>query len=847
MTTPPPPTLVDRLAIAADRSAETLLEVFMDWTIDRGIELYPAQEEAILELLDGHHVVLNTPTGSGKSMVAVAAHFRAFARGERSYYTSPIKALVSEKFFDLCRTFGAENVGMQTGDGSINADALIVCCTAEVLSNSVLRRGDQAGADCVIMDEFHYYGDRDRGRAWQIPLLELTGAQFLLMSATLGDTWDISKAIEARTGRVVRLVRSGDRPVPLRFTYAETPLLETLNRLVDQDRAPVYVVSFSQRQATELTQDLMSTNFCSTEEKQAISTAIGNFRFDSPFGKKMRRYVHHGVGLHHAGLLPKYRLLVERLAQQGLLKVICGTDTLGVGVNVPIRTVLFTRLYKFDGDKRRILTVRDFHQIAGRAGRKGFDSVGYVVCQAPPHVIENSKLEAKASSGKGSKKFVRKQPEKGYVPWDAAMFEKLQISPPEALSSVFSVDHGMLLNLLQRDDSLTGAGGGYTALVDLIGRSHEHAGAKSIHRRHAARLFRALRDVGLVEIEEDALGVKRPVLAEELGDEFSAFHALSLYLVETISELPMDEDGLDLKILSACEAIVENPTPVLQAQHQLIRREAVAEMKADGIEYEERMEALEKLTYAKPEAEWLYTTFNAYVDKHPWLEPEHIRPKRVARELVERWMRFNQYVVELGLEASEGVLLRYLTDVWRVLDRTVPDTYKSDELEEVVQFLRATIAGTDSSLLQEWERLLSGEVDVSGALVVARKVALDADVRAFRSRLRMEMGLLVQALAAQDWEDAASCLRDVDDAWSAERLESEMRRYFETYEVLVADHRSRMAELTDVRPREGGIWEIVQTLVDPEDHREWFIRARVELNDDAPADGPLLELEFIGD
>lgn len=175
------------------------------------------------------------------------------------------------------------------------------------------------------------------------------------------------------------------------------------------------------------------------------------------------------MGLHHAGLLPKYRVLVEQLARKGLLKVICGTDTLGVGINVPLRTVLFTRLCKFDGQKTGILTARDFHQISGRAGRKGFDDKGWVVVQAPEHVIENLQMEQKcAGDAKKLRKFVkRKPPEKGFIVWNKDTFKKLVTSKPEQLVSRFQVTHGMLLNVLSRE------GDGCRALRELIQDCHD--------------------------------------------------------------------------------------------------------------------------------------------------------------------------------------------------------------------------------------------------------------------------------------------------------------------------------------------------------------------------------------
>jgi superfamily II RNA helicase len=381
------PSLAARIPPGGTSDPDAILSLFLEWVSDLGLELYPAQEEALLEIMAGKNVILNTPTGSGKSLVALGLHFKALCEGRVSFYTSPIKALASEKFFSLCDDFGPENVGMMTGDASINPDALVICCTAEVLANRALREGEHLNSPYVVMDEFHYYSDRDRGWAWQVPLITLPHTRFLLMSATLGDVSTIAEHVQERTGTEVALIASTRRPVPLDYEYRETPLHETVQDLLDQGKAPIYIVSFTQRECAELAQALTSMQVATREERDKIRDAIAGFRLDTPYGKEFRRFLSFGIGVHHAGLLPKYRLLVEQLSQQGLLRIICGTDTLGVGVNIPIRTVLFTRLAKFDGKKTSILSVRDFQQIAGRAGRKGFDTQGSVVAQAPEHII----------------------------------------------------------------------------------------------------------------------------------------------------------------------------------------------------------------------------------------------------------------------------------------------------------------------------------------------------------------------------------------------------------------------------------------------------------------------------
>jgi superfamily II RNA helicase len=829
-------------------SSEEILDRFVSWAGEAGLTLYPAQEEAILALLDGRHLVLATPTGSGKSLVATFLHFKAMAEGRRSFYTCPIKALVNEKFFALCQLFGADRVGMMTGDAAVNREAPIVCCTAEILMNLAVREA-RPRADYVVMDEFHYYADRDRGIAWQVPLLVLEDTTYLLMSATLGDVRTIAEGIERLTGRKVADVRSAERPVPLEFEYRETPLHETIEELVSAGRAPIYLVNFTQRAAAEQAQNLMSANFSSREEKESIRRALDGVRFDTPFGKDFQRFLRHGVGLHHAGLLPKYRLLVEKLAQGGLLKVVSGTDTLGMGVNIPIRTVLFTQLCKFDGEKTAILSARDFHQIAGRAGRKGFDERGYVVAQAPEHVVENKRLAEKQAAGK---KVVKRQPpQKGYVHWDRSTFERLQTKPPEPLESRFEVGFGLLLNLLQSETAQRG--GGYGRLVEMIDRSHGSDVLKSRHRRAAAQRFRNLRQAGLLELHavEGFRGrFVRP--ARGLQRDFSLFHTLSLYLLDSLERIDPARETYALDVLTQVESILEDPEVVLWKQLDRARGEAIAEMKARGMEYDERMAELEKVEHPKPNADFVYATFNEFAARHPWVGTENIRPKSVAREMVERCISFNDYVREYELQRSEGLLLRYLSEAYKTLTQTVPERFRDEALEDVIAFLRSTVRGVDSSLLDEWERLREGggaaapaAPAAAGAPPPARPVDLAASPRAFAARLRTDLHRLLGALARRSHEEAAALLLP-DGGWTPQRLEQEMAPYWAEHSRIDLTPAARRPHHTFVEEVGQRRWKAVQRIVDEEGEVDWMLECVVDLSGSRDPDQPLLDLVRIG-
>jgi hypothetical protein len=861
---------------------EEVLDRFVEWTADAGFTLYRAQEEALLEIAAGRHVILNTPTGSGKSLVALGLHFKALCEGRTSFYTSPIKALASEKFFSLCDDFGAENVGMLTGDAAINPRAPIVCCTAEVLANMALRRGEELDAPYVVMDEFHYYSDPERGVAWQIPLLTLPRTRFLLMSATLGDMSAIAERLRTQTGVEAALVTSAERPVPLDFEYRETPLHLTIDDLLAAGKAPIYVVNFTQRECAELAQSLTSLKIAGREERDRIREAIGGARLDTPYGKEFRRFLSFGIGVHHAGLLPKYRLLVEQLSQQGLLRVICGTDTLGVGVNIPIRTVLFSRLAKFDGKKVSMLSVRDFQQIAGRAGRKGFDVQGSVVAQAPEHIVEKRQAERRAEEGKKRRKPPGAAAAKGEVSWSRETFDKLISRPPETLKSRFHVTHGMVLNLLQRDAERDDPSRrNFDSLRELIARSHEEEASKRRLLQQAAVLARSLYRAGVIHLVRDSA---RPylwvVVDADLQWDFSLHQALSLFLVEALGHLDQQAESYAADVVSLVEAVLEDPEVVLRRQVDKLKQELVARLKADGVPYEERMERLEEIGPPQPPpamVDFLQGSFNRFRDDHPWVGGRDIRPKLIGREMLLDYASFGDFVKRYHLERSEGVLLRYLSQLYKTLKQSVPEAARTEAVYDALGFFRALIERTDTSLLEEWEELLHPELRRERALEHEAAEALwirelIADPKAFGARVRAEMHLLVRTLAARDWEAAAESVAApaggderaaADDgaaaagaagdggaggeaAWDAERFEREMAPFFAEHGELLFTPEARRHQFTLIQRTGDRTWEVRQTLLDPQGDNLWAIAGAIDLRDPRALEGPLVRLHRIG-
>lgn len=818
---------------------DALYEGFTAWAQSTGRPLYPHQEEALTGLLTGAHAIVNTPTGSGKSLVALAAHTIALARGERTYYTAPLKALVSEKFFELVALFGAANVGMVTGDTAVNADAPLICCTAEILANQALRHGAEFDVGIVVMDEFHFYGEPDRGWAWQVPLLELTRTQFVLMSATLGDTAFFARDLTLRTGREVATITSAVRPVPLSFSYSVQPLQDVIAELVTTHRAPAYVVHFAQRDAVERAQSLLSLPLLSRQEKERVAARIAHVPFTRGFGTTLSRMLRAGVGVHHAGMLPRYRRIVEQLTQEGLLKVVCGTDTLGVGINVPIRTVVFTSLTKFDGQRQRHLTAREFHQIAGRAGRAGFDTLGEVIVQAPDHVIENARALAKAGDDERKRrKIVRKKAPPGTVNWTDKTFERLRDAPPEPLVSQFRVTHAMVLNVLARP------GDPVVHLARLLTDNHEPVTDRNPHVRRACQIYRSLRQAGVVEhlSSAQAAGGPRLRLTAALPDEFALNAPLSPFALAAIALLDPDSPDYALDVVSVVEATLEDPRPLLFAQRYAAVGDLVGALKAEGYEYDERQAILEDVTWPQPLAELLQAAFATYAHTNPWVLEYELSPKSVVREMVENAMTFSDLIARYQLGRSEGVVLRYLTDAYRALRQVVPFEARTPEVVAITQWLGSLVRAVDSSLLDEWAAL--GEEELSPASSDEVPFGADDDgavsfsrnPHAWRVALRNAAFASVEAFAREDTAALTQRTHTPQDYW-----EEAADRYFAAHdwvgigpEARAAAHFTFVARPTQADWLESGLREVPdgclvrQTLQDPAGDFDWQLVLAVD-------------------
>lgn len=829
----------------ANIDPEEALDLYLEWVHEQDLEPWDHQLDALLSIAAGDHVILGTPTGSGKSLVAMGMCFMAVCTDRRAYYTAPIKALVSEKFFALCDVFGKDNIGMITGDVVINSEAPIICCTAEILAQDALRFGEAADIGCVVMDEFHYYGDPERGWAWQIPLLALTKAQFLLMSATLGDVSDLAHSLEEHTHRSCNCILDAPRPVPLSYEFVETPLEATVELALRNGDAPLYIVHFSQAAAVKSAQALASYGVSDKPQRERIKAHIRNTNFSTAFGKTLKRLLLMGVGVHHAGMLPRYRRLVERLAQKGLIPVICGTDTLGVGINVPIHTVLITQLAKFDGKRQRRLNAREFHQIAGRAGRAGFDTEGRVIVQATEYDIERATAARKAAGDpKKLRKIKTSTPPRGFVSWNKTYFDQLIAATPEALKPRMIITNAMILAEVQQ------GGDAWTRTHELIDVSAQTDEQKQRLHARIDEIFATLLDAKLIGVEpldaaektgeaaiDDAasthalIGPANYTLHTELPENFLLSQPLSIFLLAAIELLDPESPSYAPDLISMVEATLENPTQILIAQEKEARSQAIETLKAQGVDFDERMELIQDITYEQPLKELLDQAFASYCEKVPWAADYKLEPKSIMREMVETASDFKTFISTHKLARAEGILLRYLSDVYRTLAHTIPPSFYDERLNDIMSWLSIVVRTTDSSLLDEWSGDASS-IWADGSLAApADRNAVVADRHGVYLLVRNALFARVRLAARRQ----IAKLGELDYEWGWREViwQQALDSYYDSYDEILLDGDARsnvFLEIDDADEQTQHLWHVHQIFSDPEGNRDFGIWADVDLD-----------------
>jgi hypothetical protein len=463
----------------------------------------------------------------------------------------------------------------------------------------------------------------------------------------------------------------------------------------------------------------------------------------------------------------------------------------------------------------RQLTAREFHQVAGRAGRAGFDTAGEVVAEAPEHEIENQIAAAKAEA-RGKKAGPKKRAPEGFVSWGEASFERLIAAPPETLTSSMQITAAMLINVIGRE-----GGDPFRDVHALVFDNHEPPARQRELARRALGIYRTLKAAGVVEVVDGPDGSKLARLTVDLQPNFALNQPLSPFALAAFELLDPEQPTYALDMMSILEATLDDPRPILSQQQFRARGEAVAAMKADGIEYDERMELLEEVTWPKPLDELLTQTFETFAASQPWVRDFELSPKSVVRDLYERAMSFADYVAFYQLGRSEGLVLRYLSDAYRAARQTIPDELKTEEVHDLIEWLGELVRQVDSSLLDEWAALQHPTDDPAKPVTPPPPTSVVTNHRAFLVLVRNALWRRVQLAALQRDEELLAL--DPGVPWMAA-----LDDYYTEHDSIGTgpDARSAARLVIDEEPDR---WVVRQILDDPAGHHDWGITAEVDL------------------
>jgi hypothetical protein len=708
-------------------AADIELAFYERFLIEKGIEPYPAQEQAFARIFAGDSVLVTVPTGTGKTLMAKAALFRALQLGQRAVYTTPLRALTEEKFRELEEDFGLDAVGFATGDYRVRPEAPLQVVVAEILWNRIYGGRGQAPADVVIMDEGHYFNDPERGYVWEQSIIGLDPrVQLVILSATIGDAEAFCQWAYLCRRAPLELVQSFDRKVPLYHQYRESYLVEVAKELHAAGDVPAIIFGFSREQCFERARLLRACpRFTTDDERLRIAELCDGVVLERGLGPELRPLLLHGIGVHHAGVLPRYKALVEKLALERLVKFVVSTETISAGINLPAKRVIFPSLRKHVAGKARLLTSAEYHQMAGRAGRPQFDTEGIAITLAPEEVVQETRKELKdAKKGgftvdeeklrRGAYARARAQAVKdGDVTWDPQIHEKLVGGRPAPLRSQTKITPQQILAIGLPDLAVTqlpGAAAGAEPapaptteglpaamnlnIVTVI--DHLLLGTKDRAAAHRALALATDNLRALEIVDEHGAQVKGEIVGKLHGlDGLFVYYAL------------MSRDLVYEEMRELVELLVEHDAvwKILSRKLDAGRREAIL-----GIWRERRREE-PQLTFEDIEAEYdvahprelspmeqLHAEFLALLP-HPELHGGK-KQKKIWCQIEDEQLSFMDFVDKHELANEEGSLFSYLARVGKT-GRMLFEVTGLEQFQALQAAVRTTLAEVDERVLEE--------------------------------------------------------------------------------------------------------------------------------------------------